>query len=208
MSDVVGNGGDLRPALPDQPGDELEPIEFGKRIRDVRRNHGWTLDEMAAKTGVAKSTLSKIENEQVSPTFDIVQRLAAALRVELPQLFTPTPAGRAAGRRTVTRKGEGRHIPTATYEHELLATGLTRKRMIPHKSRVQARDLAEFPDWVRHEGEEFLYVIEGKIRLFTEFYEPTDLEEGDSAYYDSSMGHAVISLSEEDALILWVPGSW
>jgi hypothetical protein len=42
------------------------------------------------------------------------------------------------------------------------------------------------------------------VRLYTEFYEPVDLRRGDSAYYDASMGHNVISLSEEDATILWV----
>ena len=57
---------------------------------------------------------------------------------------------------------------------------------------------------MRHDGEEFLIVLEGSIRLYTEFYEPIDLEVGDSAYYDSGMGHACVSVSEEDAVILWV----
>jgi hypothetical protein len=42
------------------------------------------------------------------------------------------------------------------------------------------------------------------VRLFTEFYQPVDLRRGDSAYYDASMGHNVISLSEDDATLLWV----
>ena len=69
---------------------------------------------------------------------------------------------------------------------------------------LRARDIAEFDGWVRHDGEEFLYVLTGVIRLYTEFYEPVDLRRGDSAYYDASMGHNVISLSDEDATILWV----
>jgi hypothetical protein len=42
------------------------------------------------------------------------------------------------------------------------------------------------------------------VRLFTEFYEPVDMKRGDSAYYDATMGHNVVSVSEEDAMILWV----
>ena len=61
----------------------------------------------------------------------------------------------------------------------------------------------EFDGWVRHDGEEFLYVLTGVVQLFTEFYEPVEMRRGDSAYYDGSMGHNVISVSDEDATILW-----
>jgi mannose-6-phosphate isomerase-like protein (cupin superfamily) len=108
------------------------------------------------------------------------------------------------GRRTVTRSGEGRPHPTATYEHELLCTELTNKRMIPFKSRIRARELSEFDGWVRHEGEELLFVLEGRVIFYSEFYEPVTLDVGDSVYYDSGMGHACVSSGDHDALILWV----
>jgi len=57
---------------------------------------------------------------------------------------------------------------------------------------------------VRHDGEEFLYVLTGLVRLFTEFYEPIELSHGDSVYYDASMGHNVVTVSAEDATLLWV----
>ena len=47
-------------------------------------------------------------------------------------------------------------------------------------------------------------MLSGEIQLFTEYYEPLVLQEGDSVYYDSSMGHACVSLSREDAMVLWV----
>ena len=40
--------------------------------------------------------------------------------------------------------------------------------------------------------------------LYTEFYEPVELRRGDSAYYDATMGHNVLSISQEDANVLWV----
>jgi quercetin dioxygenase-like cupin family protein len=76
--------------------------------------------------------------------------------------------------------------------------------MLPYKTTVRARSFEEFGDWVRHEGEELLFVLEGEILFYTEFYEPVALSKGDSAYYDCEMGHAVISTSSEDAQILWV----
>ena len=76
--------------------------------------------------------------------------------------------------------------------------------MIPFKTRVHARSFDQFSEWVRHGGEEFLYVLEGEVMLYTEFYEPVALGKGDSAYYDCTMGHALVSLSETDAEVLWV----
>ena len=104
----------------------------------------------------------------------------------------------------LTRSGEGNAQATVTYEHELLAETLTKKQMLPYRARVRARSMDEFDGWVRHDGEEFLYVLTGVIRLFTEFYEPVEMRRGDSAYYDATMGHNVVSVSDEDALILWV----
>ena len=104
----------------------------------------------------------------------------------------------------VTNAHEGQAQATATYEHRLLAGTLRGKQMLPYTARIRARKLEEFGGWVRHDGEEFLYVLTGVVRLYTEFYEPVELRRGDSAYYDASMGHNVISLSPEDATILWV----
>ena len=104
----------------------------------------------------------------------------------------------------VTKSGQGQSHITTTYEHELLAGGLSRKQMLPYRATIRARSMEDFAGWVRHDGEEFLFVLTGVIRLYTEFYEPIDLRRGDSAYYDATMGHDVISLSDEDATILWV----
>jgi transcriptional regulator with XRE-family HTH domain len=182
----------------------MEPLRLGARVREIRRERNWTLEEVSRRTGLGRSTLSKIENEQMSPTFEVLRKLAAGLGIEIPQLFVPAAERRSFGRRTLTRMGQGRPHPTATYEHELLCTELSQKRMIPFKSRIRARSFDEFADWVRHEGEELVYVLEGPVELYTEFYEPVVLETGDTAYFDSGMGHALISIGERDALVLWV----
>lgn len=181
-----------------------EPLDLGQRVRDLRKAKGWTLDQAAGQAGLARSTLSKIENGQMSPTYDAVKKLAEGLNISVPQLFTPAGRAQVSGRMAVTKSGAGQRHATITYEHELLAGGLTRKHMLPYRATVRARSMDEFDGWVRHEGEEFLYVLTGVVSLVTEFYEPVELRRGDSAYYDATMGHNVVSLSDEDATILWV----
>ncbi|MCV2869972.1 XRE family transcriptional regulator [Defluviimonas sp. WL0002] len=184
--------------------DAAEPIDLGKRVRDLRKARGWTLEQAAGQAGLARSTLSKIENGQMSPTYEALKKLAEGLAISVPQLFTPSAQTQVNGRMAVTKSGEGQAHLTTTYEHELLAGALTRKQMLPYRARIRARKLEEFDGWVRHEGEEFLYVLTGIVKLYTEFYEPVELRRGDSAYYDAAMGHNVVSVSPEDATVLWV----
>lgn len=180
------------------------PLDLGVRVRELRKERDWTLEQAAQQAGLARSTLSKIENGQMSPTYDALKKLAVGLGISVPQLFTPPSRTQVNGRMVMTRGGEGGAHITATYEHEMLADQLTKKQMLPYRARVRARSMDEFDGWVRHDGEEFLYVLTGTVKLFTEFYEPVEMKRGDSAYYDASMGHNVVSTSPEDALILWV----
>ena len=122
----------------------------------------------------------------------------------MPQLFVERKEPPVSGRRSLTRKGEGQPHPTPTYEHELLAGEMTQKKMTPFKTVVHARSFDEFGDWVRHSGEEFLLVLSGSIVFYSEFYQPLNLDQGDSLYYDAAMGHACVSNSEQDAEILWI----
>ncbi len=184
--------------------DVAEPLNLGERVRDLRKDRKWTLEQAAQKAGLARSTLSKIENGQMSPTYDALKKLAIGLEISFPQLFTPPQKDQINGRMVVTKSGDGVNHITTTYEHELLGESLTKKRMRPYRARIRARNIDEFGGWVRHDGEEFLYVLTGVVKLYTEFYEPVEMRRGDSAYYDASMGHNVISTSAEDATILWV----
>lgn len=182
----------------------LQPLDLGERIKSIRTQMGLTLEEASQRSGLARSTLSKIENSQISPTFQALQKLASGLDMAIPQIFEPPQQTLASGRRDITLKNKGKPHPTPTYEHELLATEISNKKMVPFKSRIRARHFDTYKDWIRHDGEEFLLVLSGEVDFYSEFYEPVHLVEGDSVYYDAQMGHALISTSVEDALILWV----
>lgn len=185
------------------PSKEDTSVDLGQRLKRMRFDNGWTLEDVSRRTGVARSTLSKIENGQMSPTYDMLQKIVRGTGLDIVELFDTRQQNAPFGRCSVTRRGEGRSHHTATYHFELLATDLAHKQILPFKSKVVARTLDAFPTWVRHQGEEFLCVLSGRIQLHTEFYAPVILEAGDSAYFDSKMGHAIISLSKEDAEILW-----
>jgi transcriptional regulator with XRE-family HTH domain len=183
---------------------EDSSADLGLRLKRMRLENGWTLEDVSQRTGVARSTLSKIENGQMSPTYDVLQRITRGTGLDIVELFGTRRQNAAFGRRSVTRREQGTFHRTDTYHYELLATDLSQKQMLPFKARVTARNLDDFGGWVRHQGEEFLCVLSGRIQAFIEFYSPVVLEEGDSIYFDSEMGHAIISLSEEDAEILWI----
>ena len=76
--------------------------------------------------------------------------------------------------------------------------------MRPCQTRVRARSMDEFDGWVRHDGKELLCVLTGVAPPNPEYCEPVELRRGKSACCDASMGHNVISLSQDDATILWV----
>lgn len=177
---------------------------LGQRIRSLRSARGWTLEQTSQASGLARSTLSKIENGQMSPTYDALIKIAAGFQIDLSELFAVEHEPMGVGRRSVSPKGVGPHHSTPYYDHELLCNDLSNKDMVPFRSKILARSFDDFDDWSRHVGEEFVYVLSGKVRLFTEFYEPVELGSGDSWYIDSRMGHRVISISKNDAEVLWV----
>lgn len=201
VSGAVATRSAARPA----PAAPARLINLGERVRAIRLAKKLTLQAAAQRTGLARSTLSKIENSQMSPTFEVLQKLSGGLGVDFDELLTAPRPAPLTGRRSITRAEQGRVQETAAYIHEFLCTDLTHKRIVPSKTRIRARAAAEFPEWTRHEGDDFLLVLEGAVELHTEFYEPVRLAAGDSIYYDAQMGHFCLSVSVEDALVLWIP---
>jgi transcriptional regulator with XRE-family HTH domain len=189
------------------PSASTATTDLGRRVRAARVAQDLTLDTASRLCGVSRSTLSKVENGLMSPTFDVLQKIVSGLRIDLAELFGTTPKLNASGRRALTRNGAGQRHAYRGYQMELLATDLAHKAMLPFRIRITAHSLDAFDDWGRHEGEEFLYVISGSVCLYSELYAPTYLDAGDSLYFDSRTGHAAISTSEEDAEVLWMATS-
>jgi mannose-6-phosphate isomerase-like protein (cupin superfamily) len=162
--------------------------QLGQRVRELRKIQGKTLQELGKTAGLSKS-------------------LAEALSIDVSALFAenaPQPPIQSSGRRSVARKGTGEIYETDRYRYEILCAELSPKEIFPFVATLLAHSISSARDLIRHSGEEFLFVLEGRVEVHCEFYSPTILEPGDGIYIDSTMGHAMLSGGDKDAKILWV----
>src|SRR6516164_10160297 len=180
----------------------------GAALKALRIKHGWTLAEVSQRTGLPTSTLSKIENDKMSLSFDKLARLSSGLQIDIAALFRGAngegPQSGASGRRSIVRAGEGKAIETRNYSHLYPAWDLLNKRIIPIVAELHARSLEEFGELIRHPGEEYTFVLEGEVDFYTTLYAPVRLKTGDSIYFDSGMGHAYVAATEGPVRVLSV----
>ncbi|WP_336297254.1 protein-L-isoaspartate(D-aspartate) O-methyltransferase [Sphingomonas sp. 7/4-4] len=94
-------------------------------------------------------------------------------------------------RRSIGDLDHAVRVNTPNYDYYYLCTELRRKRMIPVITRVRAKSVEEFGDLVHHSGEEFIYIVSGRIVVHTEFYDPVTLDTGESIYIDLEHGPCV-----------------
>ena len=183
---------------------------LGHILRDLRNHRGWTLKEMSEHTGIPVSTLSKVEHDRLTLTYDKLLQLSQKLNIRMSELFAegePAEEGVTA-RRSIGKQDDAVRVTTPNYDYYYLCTELRRKRMIPVLTRIRAKSLDEFGDLVRHSGEEYVHVLEGSIIVHSEFYDPIVLAVGEGIYIDSNMGHAYIAAEGcDEALVLGVCSS-
>jgi transcriptional regulator with XRE-family HTH domain len=152
---------------------------------------------------VALSTISKAERGDIALTYEKFAGLAQALGLEFEQLLGRRRTPDAGPLRpTFTPSGGQVIYDTPNYEYGMLADALTGKRMLPMRAHIRARSVDDFPDYIRHPGEEFVFVLGGEIELRFENGDAFRLAPGDSLYFDSAVGHVYLSVSEEPAEIL------
>src|SRR3546814_4226492 len=104
---------------------------------------------------------------------------------------TPTgqySPGASSRRRSITRASEGMAVTTRNGEVRYQAYDLLNKDLTPMVAQVHARSIEEFGDFHRHDGEEFVYVLDGELAFYSDSYTPAYLKAGDSIYFDSGMG--------------------
>lgn len=179
-------------------------------LRSIRKECGMTLAELASRTGIPRTTLSKVENGKASLTYEKLVQVGDGLGVDIARLFDPQTHDQGAPhiinarRRAVTRLDEAASVDSDNYTNFYLSLDLLKRRANPIMSVVKAKTIEEFGEWVRHEGEEFAIVIEGEVEFSCEDYAPVVLKQGDSVYFDSAMGHAYLAASDSPCRILSV----
>jgi transcriptional regulator with XRE-family HTH domain len=193
----------------------LEPIHGGKStahpgtmLRAIRTERGWTLAQVSERTGLPIATLSKIENDKISLSYEKLVRISNGLGIDIGRLFgakaDSAPEVIPTGRRSITRSGEGSAIETQSYSHLYPAADLLNKQIVPIIAELKARSRSEFGPLIRHGGEEYAIVLDGMVEFHTDLYAPVLLNKGDSIYFDSSMAHGYIAASDEPCRVLSV----
>ena len=197
----------------DTSGPALAKPRFGTTLRKIRQERAWTLKTLSAATGIPISTLSKVERGLLSLSFANIQKLAAGLDLNVSQLVTDGERAlqrsilpNSGALRSITRIHQAKTFSTDTHHYEVHASDVQHKQMETMVVRVSCRDIDDYQNLSQHGhlGEEFIYVLEGEVRVYTELYEPVDLQKGESLYFNAEMWHATVSTGASEALILSV----
>ncbi len=183
-------------------------VVMGQRIRGLRKQKGMTLQDVSDASGVAVSTISKIERSQLSPTYDRLAKIAAALGVEVAALHSDTDARFEDGGFLVSRPGDHVIFENETYTYEVLFTEALGKAMLPALCTLKPLEDMTFDDHVRHVGQEFVYVLSGKVTVHLKGKPPVLLNTGDCAYFDSSQGHLYAATDADGARVLFLHSPW
>lgn len=193
----------------DDASPELKDLKLGQKIKEFRDKYRLTIQDLAARTGLDKELLTNMESGAVIPPVATLLKLAKAFHVGLAYFFEDEPVGVKI---SLTRKSDRKRLERrphhmsgeVTYVYETLENKKPDKHMEPF--------LVEFPAmatedmvFVSHEGEEFVYLMEGRL----EFRTPDRveiLEPGDSIYFDSEVSHSFRCVGEGTAkavVVVW-----
>ena len=179
----------------------IEALNIGGEIRKIRKEKGYTLKELAQKTGFSTALLSQIENNVVSPPISTLWTIANALEIRLAHFFQQTPINREDY--FIVRRGKGRFMTREESQmvltYESLGYGKEDRVIEPFIVHFEGEEEREAQDCMSHTGEEFLYVLSGKVymeygdQLFV-------LEPGDSVLFESVVSHRIYGEKGSTAL--------
>ncbi|WP_235905834.1 helix-turn-helix domain-containing protein [Pseudooceanicola pacificus] len=181
--------------------DDLQPETIGPALLAFRGAKGLTLQDVSQSTGISVPTLSKIENCKVTPS---VRSFVSLLQF----LGSASASGTSStARRAITRDGEAIRYETTNHIFDIHAADLLDKAMHPIVAEIVQHDVPPIDDWISHEGDEFIYVLAGRVTVYLADYRPYSLGKGESTYFDSGMKHIVISESDDHAQVLAISTS-
>lgn len=165
---------------------ELDQV--GPRLRDVRRERGWTLEVLAARAGMSASTLSRLESGKRQASLELLLPLTRLLGIRIDDLL-PAAAVDPRVRRAVERR-EGMVIAPLTLEDAPVKT-----------YKITYAAAAEAPAPRVHDGYEWLYVLSGRVRLRLDDTEHT-IEQGEAAEFDTRLPHSLSATADGPAEVI------
>lgn len=181
-------------------------IKVGEKIKGLRIEKDLSVEEVAKRSGISESTISKIEDNKILPPLGNIVSLAKAFGVAVGDLFgdsadSPFCIVRSNDRETVSRFNS-LESTTCGYSYESLGHQKKDRHMEPFLVTLSPTEAPQVePN--HHIGEEIIFVLEGQVEV--KILDHTDiLSPGDSIYYDSNMPHIISCHGDKPATILAV----
>jgi len=184
----------------------MDEKQIAKNIKKIRLDNKLSQEKLAELSGLTKGYISKIEKSDTAPPLSTLSKIATALNADITTLTAEELELPEDIDLCIVRKGEGKKISTATlqgYHYEALAHKKKGKNMEPFLLMPAFEEEAVF----QHEGEEFMYVMEG-VHEFVYKDRKYLLKEGDSIYFDSRIPHTGRSIGKKRAKLLAVMYSY
>jgi len=190
----------------------LEEKAIIEKIKRIRINKNITLRALASKTGLTEGYLSRIENSENAPPISTLSRIAQGLDIDTSYLFFSATKNDEGNPNIVIFRKEEIKEDGARTPHGRSVHGYHFEPLAPKKRGKNMQPYILIPDFepgesLQHEGEEFMYILEGKI----EFFYGTEkfiLSQGDCAYFESHIPHNGRSIGEEKAKVLIILHSY
>lgn len=176
---------------------EADLVRVGTRLRRLRRERGWRLEDLAERTGFSRPYLSRLESGERQPSLTALFSVARAYGVSFSNLFEPEPEAESG---VVVRAGGPSQRGNGLIYTYLSAGNLT-FNLQPLRVVVPAE--REEDAVYQHEGEQWLYVLSGRLCLNLAGEEIL-LDPGDAAHFDADRPHQLTALEGRDAEVILV----
>lgn len=181
------------------------PPGFGIKLRHARQLRGLSLEELGARVELTQGYLSKIENDRAVPTIATLHKIVHVLEVNINSLLTDLEAANSDV--FVMRRGNRQRLVTG---HRRAGNRVVLEQLVPSAPHyfmqvnihvIEKGGGSNEP--ISHRGQEFGYVLSGTIELSVNG-KLLELNEGDSFYFDSSLGHSYRNSGKFEARVVWV----
>jgi len=174
---------------------------LGRRVKKLRADRRWSLEELANVSGVSKSMLSEIEREKANPTLTVTYRIARAFGLNLQELIETSES---ASTIQVIRSTERSQIYRSDKQCEIRTLSPLNLEKEAEFYQVTLKPKGELRSQPHYEGtREFITVEQGRLRIESG-KDAVDLGKDDSATYRADIPHAIVNQGTEKAVVFLV----
>ncbi|MBN2283597.1 MAG: FAD-binding protein [Deltaproteobacteria bacterium] len=174
---------------------------FGEKLLKLRESQGWTRESLAQATGQSPESIEQFEKDEISPSVAFLLRLSRALKID-PSTFLHE------SEKTVIKEQRAQQFTkrTQNYSYQTLTPGAVNEHLRSFMVTIDPRQVHK-PVAYKHEGEEFIYVMEGELELILGG-RPHKLKPHESIHFNSETPHKLKSISDEPTrclVVLYTP---